>query len=176
MIDVARRAGAVVRACGVAAWLGPGMGLGLGLAACGDDLPDAPIGGMSSSSSTTGPGSLTIDPSTTSTGVATDEAGTTTTTGSGPTTVGIPDECLLSAHCPDGEVCVAPFDQEAGPEGKGAYECVIECVELMDEDRWCADAAACCDPTAACTDRGYCVHPEETGGSEDSGTTGGSTG
>lgn len=176
MIDVARRAGAVARACGVAAWLG------LGAAACGDDLPDAPMEGMSSSSSgTTGPGSLTIDPSTTSTGVATsstdDEAGnTTTTTGSGPSTVGIPDECTQSAECLDGEVCVAPFDQEAGPEGKGAYECVSECVGIMDEARWCADAAACCDPTAECTDRGYCVHPEETGGSEGSGTTGGSTG
>lgn len=169
-----RAHGALARAR-VVAWLG------LGVTACGDDLPDPPEAGMSSSSSgTTGPGTLTIDPSSTSTGTtaaSTDEAGASTTTGSGPSTVGIPDECTLSSECLDGEVCVAPFDQEAGPEGKGANECVSECVVIMDEDRWCADAAACCDPTAECTDRGYCVVPGDTGGSESSGSaSSGSTG
>jgi hypothetical protein len=167
--------GAIVRACGVVAWLG------LGAAACGDDLPDdPPSGGMSSSSGLTG--TLTLDPSSTSTGDApTSSEGSTST--SGPSTVGIPDECTQSDHCLDGEVCVAPFDQTAGPEGKGAYACVSECVAIMDEDRWCADAAACCDPTAECTDRGYCVAADggSTGGSEsstgrdDGGSTGGST-
>lgn len=149
--------------------------------ACGDDLPDPPEQiGMSSSSTTGSTGtSTTDDPSTSSTtGItpaSSDEGGITTT--SGPSTVGIPDECTLTAECVDGELCVAPFDQSAGPEGKGAYECVEECVVLMDEDRWCADAAACCDPLAECTDRGYCVYPDgSTGGSEGSGSSSGSTG
>jgi hypothetical protein len=155
--------------------------LGLGAAGCGDDLPDPPGAGGSSSSTTGTIDTSTTDGSTsTSTSAApasSDEAGTTTGT-TGPSSVGIPDECTVSADCVDGEpFCVAPFDQSAGPEGKGAYECVSECVVLMDEDRWCADAAACCDPQAECTDRGYCVYPEEsTGGSEGSGSSDGSTG
>lgn len=153
--------------------------------ACGDDLPDPPDQvGMSSSGTTGTTGtSTTDDPSTSGTTVvapaSSDEAGATTTTGTttGHTTVGIPDECTMTAECEGGELCVAPFDQSAGPEGKGAYECVSECVALMDEDRWCADVAACCDPLAECTDRGYCVYPDgSTGGTEGSGTSGGSTG
>lgn len=155
--------------------------LGLVAVACGDDLPDPPDqGGMSSSGTTLGTtGTSTGDGSaSTSTSAApasSDEGGTTTTTG--PSSVGIPDECTVSADCADGEpFCVAPFDQSAGPEGKGAYECVSDCVMNMDEDRWCADAAVCCDPLAECTDRGYCVEPGSTGGSESSGSSGGSTG
>lgn len=153
--------------------------------ACGDDLPDPPDQlGMSSSGTTGTTGtSTTFDPSTSGTTTlapaSSDEGGTTTTTG--PSTVGIPDECTMTADCVDGELCVAPFDQSAGPEGKGAYECVSECVAIMDEDRWCADVAACCDPLAECTDRGYCVYPDGTGsteggGTEGSGSSGGSTG
>jgi hypothetical protein len=156
--------------------------LGLGVAGCGDDLPDPPRAGGSSSGTTGTTGTSTTDgftsTSTSAAPASSDEAGTTTTGTTGPSSVGIPDECTVSADCLDGEpYCVAPFDQSAGPEGKGAYECVSECVVLMDEDRWCADAAACCDPQAECTDRGYCVYPEEpTGGSEGSGSSDGSTG
>lgn len=151
----------------------------VGAVACGDDLPDprADDGeGMSSSSSgTTGGTTGDLFSTTSAEPASSDEGGTTTT--SGPSTVGIPDECTLSAECLDGEVCVAPFDESAGPEGKGAYECVSECVAIMDETRWCADAAACCDPLAECTDRGYCVEPgDTTGGSDDSGASGSSTG
>jgi len=159
--------------------------LGLAAVACGDDLPDPPeAGGMSSSGTTTGTTSTSTSDSSSSTSTSaapasSDEGGTSTTT-TGPSSVGIPDECTVTADCVDGELCVAPFDQSAGPEGKGAYECVIECVGPMDEDHWCADAAACCDPLHECTDRGYCVPPEgSTGGSEgsgSSGSTGGSTG
>lgn len=152
----------------------------VGAAACGDDLPDprADDGEAMSSTSSGTTGGTTGDLSTTTSAApaSSDEGGTTTTT-SGPSTVGIPDECTLSGECLEGEVCVAPFDESAGPEGKGAYECVSECVAIMDETRWCADAAACCDPLAECTDRGYCVYPADTtGGSDDSGSTGGSTG
>jgi hypothetical protein len=149
-------------------------------AACGDDLPS------NDSASSSGPwpttSTSTTDGSTSTTGAiapaSSDEgASTTGSSTTGPSTVGIPDECTLSSDCPDGELCVAPFDQSAGPEGKGATECVTECVVIMDEDRWCADAAACCDPLAVCTDRGYCVYPEDsTGSSDGSGSSGGSTG
>ncbi|MCX4247900.1 hypothetical protein [Paraliomyxa miuraensis] len=147
--------------------------------ACGDDLPDPPLG---SSSSSTG-----VSPSDTTTGLSgstststTDDTSGASSSSTGFSSVGIPDECTVTADCPRGELCVAPFDQSAGPEGKGPLECVIECVVIMDEDRWCADAAACCDPEAECTDRGYCVYPSDSTGATDSGEstgdTGGSTG
>lgn len=152
--------------------------LALGLIACGDDLPEdvaPPADGCppsDASCDTTGTGP---DPANASTSTS-----TSTSTGSpvppasssddGFDTVGVPDECAVSSDCPDGELCVAPFDPDLGPEGKGANECVIECVVLMDELRWCLDATACCDPEAECTDRGYCERP---GGSSDGGSTGG---
>jgi hypothetical protein len=148
-------------------------------AACGDDLPTNEGSSSSGLLLTT---SSTTDDSTSTTGAiapaSSDEgASTTGSSTTGPSTVGIPDECTLSSDCPDGELCVAPFDQSAGPEGKGATECVTVCVMLMDEDRWCADAAACCDPLHVCTDRGYCVDPEQsTGSSDGSGSSGGSSG
>lgn len=153
------------------------MLLAAGATACGDDLP-------SDSDGTSGPllitSTSTTDGSSSSTAAiapaSSDEGGSSSSTTGGPTTVGIPDECQRSSECPDGELCVAPFDQSAGPEGKGAYACVSECVALMDEDRWCADAAACCDPLAECTDRGYCVYPEgSTGSSDGTDSSGGST-
>lgn len=147
--------------------------LGLGTLACGDDLPSPP--GMAESTSTTGTGSTgvaTWPPMGTSTGIASSEEGGGSSSTTGHTTVGVPDECQITMDCPAGELCVAPFDQSAGPEGKGALACVAECVAIMDEDRWCADAAACCDPTAECTDRGYCVYPgdTDTDGSSSGGT------
>lgn len=158
------------------------MILSVAVAACGDDLPT--LEGSSSSGPFITTSTSTTDDSASTTAApmpaSSDEGvGTTgTSSTSGPSTVGIPDECLVSSECPDGELCVAPFDQSAGPEGKGAYECVTECVVIMDEDRWCADAAACCDPLAECTDRGYCVYPEESTGSstDGSGSSGGATG
>lgn len=141
--------------------------------ACGDDLPDPVPAGSSSSS---GGVDVTTDATTvlgtTTDGSTSTDEGTSSTTG--PSSVGIPDECTVTADCPRGELCVAPFDQAAGPEGKGPLECVTECVVIMDEDRWCADAAACCDPAAECTDRGYCVFPSESTGDTDGTTTGGS--
>ncbi|MEX1361576.1 MAG: hypothetical protein AB1Z98_00495, partial [Nannocystaceae bacterium] len=93
-------------------------------------------------------------------------------------TVGVPDECAVSSDCPGSELCVAPFDPDLGPQGKGPNECVTECVVLMDELRWCLDATACCDPEAECTDRGYCELPggSSDGGSTDGGSTGGGSG
>ena len=89
----------------------------------------------------------------------------------GTTGTGTPqDECRMSSECGRDSFCVAPFDQTLGPEGKGPYACVSECVPLVDEDLWCADATACCDPNAVCTDRGYCELPGSTG----TGDTGGS--
>lgn len=153
--------------------LGPVMG-------CGDDLPTPP-GMVGSDSTSTGSASTTggetaSTPTSSSSGgpASSDEGGSSST---GHSSVGIPDECTLSEDCPAGELCVAPFDQSAGPEGKGALACVTECVVIMDEDRWCADATACCDPEAECTDRGYCVYPAETDTDTDasSGTSGGGT-
>lgn len=89
--------------------------------------------------------------------------------------VGPVDECQASDECGGGLFCVAPFDQTLGPKGKGLYACVDACVPLVDEDLWCADATACCDPDATCTDRGYCELPGASTGT-DSGTGGSDTG
>ena len=83
------------------------------------------------------------------------------------------DECLMSSECGAGLFCVAPFDQSLGPEGKGLYACVSECVPFMEETMWCADATACCDPSHVCTDRGYCVPPELDTGSDSGGSDSG---
>ncbi len=144
--------------------------LGPAATACGDDLPDDTTTGVIVAESTTGSSSSTSS-STSSGALSSSEGGSSTT---GHTTVGIPDECALSEDCPRGELCVAPFDQSAGPEGKGPLACVTECVVIMDEDRWCADAAACCDLDAECTDRGYCVFPSETETGTEAGTETGS--
>lgn len=151
------------------------------LAACGDDLPDPPPAGVDSTSSTgtldtTTTGDDPTTTSTTTTGVD-DTAGDSTTTHGGGT-LGELDDCQTTSDCDPGLLCVAPFDESLGPEGKGLNECVAECVGIMDETRWCADAQACCDPEAECTDRGYCVLPGEstgsdTGGSDTGTTTGG---
>lgn len=95
------------------------------------------------------------------------------------TTTGAPsgDECQASAECGAELFCVAPFDQTLGPNGKGDFACVTECVMQMDEDRWCADVSACCDPDAECTDRGYCEVPGlGTGDSGGSGSGGSDSG
>lgn len=147
--------------------------------ACGDDLPEPPASSSTSSGgTTTSNGTTTELPPGTSTTDATGSTGEDPSTTTGHSSVGIPDECTVTADCPRGELCVAPFDQNAGPEGKGPLECVTECVVLMDEDRWCADAAACCDPEAECTDRGYCEYPSDSTGetSETDTDTDGSTG
>lgn len=63
-------------------------------------------------------------------------------------------ECMSSEDCQSG-VCIADFlDRERGP-----FACVSTCIGLMDEAHWCADDAACCDPNATCSSRGYCLPP-----------------
>ncbi len=78
--------------------------------------------------------------------------GTSGPTGTGPceSSGGPAPDCVDSAQCM-GEVCAASFDGEIGP-----FECQSSCIEPMDDQRWCSDAAACCDADAIC-DRGYCV-------------------
>lgn len=154
-------------------------------AACGDDLPDQPAETMAPPDTSSGSeSSTTSTPSTSSTTSddGTNQPGSSSSSDDGPSTVGIPDDCDVSGDCAPGELCVAPFDPELGPEGKGPNECVTECVVLMDELRWCLDATACCDPEAECTDRGYCELPGESTGDDgsssssdggDTGTTGG---
>ncbi len=63
----------------------------------------------------------------------------------------IPDgDCLATDDCMGGW-CVAPFDGDIG-----RFVCRETCIELNDEASWCLDAAACCDPAATCSSRGYC--------------------
>lgn len=171
------------------------LALGLGLAACGDDLPDnhtSSNGDQAGPDSTTEgpPGTTTsftsgVTPPVTTTNTNTTTASTPPSTSGDANTFGEVDECQLTSDCDAGLFCVAPFIESLGPEGKGLNECVAECVDLMDEARWCLDAAACCDPAAVCTDRGYCELPEDstdtegtesssvTGGASSTGTTGG---
>ncbi|MGH1344026.1 MAG: hypothetical protein ACRBN8_20880 [Nannocystales bacterium] len=88
------------------------------------------------------------------------------------------DDCEASQTCLGEDSCVADWDAEAG--SRGPYTCRFACVALLDEASWCRDDAACCDASARCTARGYCVLSDSTnsdGASSGSGSTGsGSTG
>ena len=144
----------------------------VGLAACGDDLPnDTDITGESADSTGATVGLTTSTTSTTTGTTAPAESSTSTTTAGG--TFGEVDECAVSRDCDPGLWCVAPFDESLGPEGKGLNACVRDCVGPMEETLWCADTAACCDPMAECTDRGYCEVPGSSSGDESSGSDSG---
>ncbi len=74
--------------------------------------------------------------------------------------------CMSSDDCPSG-VCIADFiDRERRP-----FECVATCIGIMDEAHWCADDAACCDPRARCSNRGYCIVDDDPDTSSTSGST-----
>lgn len=75
--------------------------------------------------------------------------GSSSSSSGGPT-----DECSVSDDC-QGAVCAGSFDLES--EARTPFECVFNCLENLDEERWCSDDAACCDDAATCTRRGYCV-------------------
>ncbi len=62
-------------------------------------------------------------------------------------------DCQSAEDCP-GEFCAASFNGDIGP-----FECQSQCIDLMDDNRWCSDAEACCDADAIC-DRGYCILPD----------------
>jgi hypothetical protein len=94
----------------------------------------------------------------------------TTDTGSGEAGGG--DACNASQDCPVGTVCAASFDGD----NRGPFACVSACIEAMDEASWCADAGACCNPDAACTDRGYCLEPGSPGTGTSTGTGTGTSG
>ncbi|MGH1344023.1 MAG: hypothetical protein ACRBN8_20865 [Nannocystales bacterium] len=115
----------------------------------------------------------------------TESASASSTTGSGAnggeTTGGPAPACQSSDDCLGLNVCVAPWDPET--QTAGEPDCAFACIPSYDEMQWCADAAACCDPEAICTARGYCVPPQEpgsadssSGGSPTSSTGDGSTG
>jgi len=142
--------------------------LAAGLLACGDDLPSESESDEAQADVTTGFITTGSESSSSSSSSSSESSGSTEGG-----TFGAVDECDLSPDCEAGLVCVAPFDESLGPEGKGLNACVSDCVGPMDETRWCADAIACCDPAAECTDRGYCVVPGESG---DSGESSGGSG
>ncbi|MEM7159669.1 MAG: hypothetical protein AAF799_42910 [Myxococcota bacterium] len=73
-----------------------------------------------------------------------------------------PDDCAAGVHC------VAPYD-----DGEvGDFACSDQCIDLMDEQAWCLDAAACCTEGAICR-RGLCVLED---GVDESGTAGSDSG
>lgn len=74
-------------------------------------------------------------------------------------------QCEGAQDCP-GEVCAASFNGDIGP-----FECQSQCIDAMDDNRWCLDSDACCDPTAVC-DRGYCVPTDGGSSTTDVATTG----
>lgn len=139
----------------------PAVFAGLLLGACGDsddaftdEMPeDLPAG----QSGTTGASTST---ETTGTTGATSETTAAETTG-GPAPV-----CLSSDDCLGNDVCVASWDPET--QTAGEPDCAFACIPSYDETQWCADAAACCDPDATCTARGYCVPPQVPGSADSS--------
>lgn len=104
---------------------------------------------------------------------STGEQGSTggTTTG-GSTSEPVADDCDGSETCLGEDACVAIWDAQA--ESRGPFQCQFACIPLLDEATWCSDDASCCDPSAVCTERGYCVLEESDAGSsggEGSGTS-----
>ncbi len=79
------------------------------------------------------------------------------------------DQCRSSDDCPGSAVCVAPYG-----DARGYYVCQALCVPLQDDTQWCADDAACCDSSARCSARGYCLQSDR--GSTSTATSDGSTG
>lgn len=97
----------------------------------------------------------------------------TSTTGGGSSTTAVDDGCQGSQACLGDDACVADWDAQS--ESRGPFVCRFACVPLLDEASWCSDDASCCDVSAECTARGYCVVPESA--ADETGTSsGGSTG
>ena len=136
-----------------------------------DEMPeDLPAG----QSETDGETDASTSAGTSTTGVDSEGTG-------GETTGGAVGACQSSNDCLGNDVCVAPWDPQT--QTAGEPDCAFACIPSYDETQWCADAAACCDPNAICTARGYCVPPQEpgsadssSGGEETSSTGEGSTG
>jgi hypothetical protein len=124
----------------------------------GDDMPDDfPAG---SCRGTTGSGTDGCDTDGTTTG----EAAASTST---------PAEACLAEGCTGQGVCAATWDVET--EQRGPFECRFTCIPLLDETSWCSNDASCCDATARCTGRGYCVLDEDDASSGSSSTGAGSS-
>lgn len=77
--------------------------------------------------------------------------------------------CESTLQCDVGQTCVATFDGDIGE-----FECRTECIEDMDEARWCIDDDACCTAGSICSPRGYCMPPEDA--TTDTGDASSSTG
>jgi hypothetical protein len=95
----------------------------------------------------------TTDPSTDPTTTSSTTAPSEDSSSSG----GGADGCNAANQCEAG-YCVAPY----ADNDRGDFVCVPDCVVPGDESSWCFDAAACCDADATCTERGYCVLPDDT--------------
>ncbi|MEM6295112.1 MAG: hypothetical protein AAGA54_27825 [Myxococcota bacterium] len=80
------------------------------------------------------------------------------------------DACEGSQDCNGNESCAATWDPQA--QARGPLACQFACIPALDDASWCSDDAACCDAAARCTERGYCVVEDETGGSTGGGSTG----
>lgn len=87
----------------------------------------------------------------------TSDVGSSTGAGSSTTEAAV-DGCEGTEACLGEDACVADWD--AGAESRGPFACRFACVPLVDEAAWCSDDDACCEASAVCTARGYCVLPE----------------
>ncbi len=91
------------------------------------------------------------------------------TSGGGSTGTAAVEGCDAEA-CLGGDACVAEWDAVA--QSRGPFVCRFACVPLVDDTAWCHDDAACCDASARCTERGYCVLPESDGAGSGSSSEG----
>ena len=116
----------------------------------GDEMPeDLPAGSCRDTDAATTGGLEDCDLSTSSGDAA---PGTTTAAES---------QCAASEECEGAGACVATWSEGV----RGPFACQFACVPTLDESSWCSDDSACCDATARCTERGYCVF---VSGDEDS--------
>ena len=128
--------------------------------------PNDPDGSTDSTQTLSPESTMTTAPSEESSSTTTDAGDDTTSTATSLTTAPSDDSsssggdasgCSVANPCELG-YCVAPY----ADNDRGEFVCVPDCVMPGDEASWCFDDMACCDAEATCTERGYCVSPDDT--------------
>lgn len=95
----------------------------------------------------------------------------------GPTSTGTTDACMGSADCETDGICVAGYTPSADPENpgsRGPAGCVFvdDCIDSLDQTRFCFDHQGCCESLRCRTVDGVCEPP---GLGQTTGTTTGET-
>lgn len=78
--------------------------------------------------------------------------------------------CATTEDCAGAGACAADWEEGT----RTSFSCRFACIPTLNENAWCSDDASCCDTSAVCTGRGYCVVPEpdeDSSGSDNVGSS-----